>query len=85
MSVLRVHAWRRAGNWWMRCLKGCLGRSVRGRSEMAHQVCPQGWGVLSARNLQTPSEAPSKPYKACRRCSKGSYSAVVEEIGKAVS
>lgn len=40
---------------------------------------------LSARNLQTPSEAPSKPYKACRRCSKGSYSAVVEEIGKAVS
>lgn len=38
--------------------------------------------MLPARSLETPSEAPSKPYKACRRCSKGNYSAVVGEIGK---
>lgn len=65
MSVLRVHAWRRAGNWWMRCLKGCLGRSVRGRSEMAHQVCPQGWGVLSV------CKEPANPVRGSKQTVQG--------------
>lgn len=75
MRVLRVHVWRRAGNWWM----SCLGRSVRDRSEMAPSGLSAGLGVLSTRSLETPSEAPSKPYKACRGAAKA---ATLQWLGK---
>lgn len=46
---------------------------------MDHRACSRGCGALSARNLQTPSEGPAKLGKACRRCIRGSCSAMAGE------